>query len=193
MKKILGIIAGVSMLFSCSSLKVVTDYDKSVDFSKYKSLEYYGWKNNSDSIMNRFDRERIENAFGVEFEKRGFKLAEKGEGDITVGLHIVTEDKTQKTATTNHMGGSYGGYGRHYGYGPGYGYGSGYSTTTIQEYDYTVGTIIISVYDAKEEVLIWEAAGSGTIDENPDKRERTVPKAVQQIMQEYPVKPLEGR
>lgn len=189
MKKVIGMFAMALILFSCSSIKVVSDSDKTIDFSKYKTLEYYGWAANSDSIMNRFDKERIEKAFGVEFEKRGFTLAEKGQGDMIVSLHIITKDKTQKTATTNNSG-MYGGYGGYYGYGPGYGYGSGYSTTTVQEYDYTVGTLIVSVYDAKEKVLIWEAAGSGTIHENPKKREKGIPNSVTQIMYKYPVKPL---
>lgn len=193
MKNILGVIAVVSMLFSCSSIKVITDYDKTVDFSQYKSLEYYGWADNSDSILNRFDKERIENSFGVEFQKRGLSLAEKGQGDIVVSLHIVTQEKTQKTATTQTTGVGYGGYGRYYGYGPGYGYGTGYSTTTVNEYDYVVGTLMISIYDAEKEELIWETIGIGTINEKPEKREREIPKSAAQMMMNYPVKPLDGK
>ena len=38
-------------LFSCSGIKVVTDYDKTVDFDQYKTFEYYGWAEESDKII----------------------------------------------------------------------------------------------------------------------------------------------
>ena len=66
----------------------------------------------------------------------------------------------------------------------------GHATTTVSTYDYTVGTLVVSVYDAQEERLIWESFGSGTINDNPQKREKNIPYAVAQIMATYPVKPL---
>jgi hypothetical protein len=54
---------------ACSSLTVKSDYDKEADFTKYKTFEYYGWAEDSDKILNRFDKERIENAFGEEFSQ----------------------------------------------------------------------------------------------------------------------------
>ena len=50
------------ILGSCSSIKVTSDYDREVDVSKYKTVQYYGWAENSDQILNRFDKERIEQA-----------------------------------------------------------------------------------------------------------------------------------
>lgn len=190
MKKIVLFAMVGFLISSCSSIKVVTDYDKSVDFSQYKTLEYYGWAENSDQILSRFDKERIENAFGNEFEKRGFSMAEKGQGDIIVSLYIITEQKVQRSANTTQMGGAYGGYGSFYGYGPNYGWGGGHSTTTFSEYEYTVGTLVVSVFDAEKKVLIWEAAGAGTVDEDPNTRDKSIPKAVEKIMSEYPVKPI---
>lgn len=176
------------MLLSCSSVKVVSDYDKTVDFSKYETFEYYGWAEESDKILNRFDRDRIEQAFGEEFAARGLKYVEEG-GDLIVTLFIVVEDKTQKTASTTHHGGG-GYYGGYYGYGPGYGWGPSYSTTTVSEYDYQVGTLVCDVFDAESKTLIWEGIGTGTVDENPNNRDKNIPKAVKAIMAQYPVQPV---
>lgn len=193
MKKLTGLFAGLMLLLfltGCSSLKVTSDLDKSVDFSSIKTFEYYGWADDSDQILNRFDKERIENAFGEEFSKRGMSEVEN-EADVIVALYIVTEQKTQTTATTTGMGGGYGGYGYggYYGYGPGWGWGGGMSTTTYHDYDYTVGTLVVSVFDAKKEQLIWTSVGSGTIKENPDSRGKNIPRVIQAIMGKYPVKP----
>lgn len=193
MKKIVFLtigVAGLILLSSCSSLKVYSDVDSSVDFTKYKSLEYYGWADESDQLLSSLDKERIETAFGEEFKKRGIDVVESG-GDMIVTLFIVVEQKTATTATTTSMGGGYGGYyGGYYGYGPGYGWGGGHSTTSIQEYDYNVGTLVCDVFDKTDEKLIWEGIGTGEINENPKNRDKNIPKTVQAIMSKYPVPPV---
>ena len=186
-------ILGILLLSSCATTKVKFDYDKSVDFTKYKTFEYYGWAENSDKILNQFDKDRIEKAFGAEFKNRNMKYVESG-GDLIVTLHIVTEKKTETTATTTSMDGGYG-YGGYYGHGPRYGWGTGmgYSTTTYNQYDYLVGTLIIDVYDTKEERLIWESIGTKTVDGDPNTRDQTIPKSVAAIMKPYPLAPVKEK
>jgi len=189
--KVFGLFSLVLLFNACSGLKVTTDYDKNVDFTKYKTFEYYGWAEDSDEILNRFDKERIEKAFGAELSKRGLKYVESG-GDLIITLYIVTKQETQTSATTTGMGGGYGGYGYgyggHYGYGPSYGWG-GYSHTTVNNYDYTVGTLIIDMYDATDKKLVWESIGEGTIKEDPKGRDERVVASVEKIMKPYPVSP----
>jgi hypothetical protein len=128
MKKLYPILFLLPFIVSCSSTKFTSDYDKTVDFTKYKSLSYYGWAKDSDKILSQFDKERIEGAFAMEFINRGIELKQSG-GDIVVSLFIVVDAKTGRTAHTTHMGA--GGYG----YG-GWGWGMGHSQTTYNEYDY---------------------------------------------------------
>jgi len=172
------------ILGGCSGIKVVSDFDPSVDFTQYQSYEYYGWLKNSDELLNDLDKRRIEAAFGAEFEARGMKYVEEG-GDLVVGLYVVTEQKTKTTAQTTHMGG----YGRFYGYGPGWGWGGGYATTSYSEYNYTEGTLVCDVYDKAKEQLIWEGIGTGTVDKDPSTRDENIPAAVKKIMEQYPVAP----
>ena len=178
-------------LSACSGLKVVSDYDRSVDFTQYKTFEYYGWIEESDKLLNDLDKRRIEDAFAAEFKARGLELVKEG-GDLVVGLFIVTEQKTQTTAHTTSMGGMGGyGYGGYYGYGPGWGWGGGHSTTTYSEYDYVEGTLVCDVYDKAKEQLVWEGIATGTVDDNPQTRDEGIPKAVAKLMGEYPVPPME--
>lgn len=194
MKKIviLFLLAAV-VLGGCSGIKVVADFDPTVDFNKYKTFEYYGWIEESDRVLNDLDRRRIESAFGAEFEARGLKYVEEG-GDLVVGLFVVAEQKTQTTAHTTQMGGYGGGYGGHYGYGPGWGWGGGvgvgHSTTTYSEYDFVEGTLVCDIYDKGKEQLVWEGIGTKTISDNLQKREQNIQEAVKKIMAEYPVPPV---
>ena len=179
------LILGVSA--SCSNVKFSSDKDGSVDFTQFKTLSYYGWQDNSDKILNSIDKERIEVAFGDEFRKRGLSLVER-DGDIVVSLYIVVDQKTGTTAYTNHYGaGGPGGYYGGYGYGAGWGWGMGYSTTSYNEYDYYVGTLICDVFNSKTKKLIWQGVVSGEIDDNPKNRERNIPRMVKELMKRYPV------
>ncbi len=199
MKHYLFIIPIILLAFtSCSSTKFNANYDKSVDFSKYKTLEFYGWKEGSYFRISQFDKERIEQSFASEFQKRGIDIVPKGSGgDMLVSLYVVTQDKKSYTSTTVSTGGPYGfygyGYGGFYGYGPGWGWGPGFSTSTIHAVDYKTGTLICSVYDAKKKQLIWEGVISGTLSDDPAVRAKNIPKMVSYLMRKYPVKPVKNK
>ena len=180
----------IVFLGACSSITVKSDYDKEVNFSQYKTFEYYGWTEESDKILNRFDKERIEKAFGAEFAKRGLKLVEEG-GDMVVSLFIVVDQKTSTTAYTNHynMGGY--GYGSRWGWYGGYGgMGMGTSSTTYSEQDYLVGTLVVDVFDKADKKLIWQSVGQKTVDENPNSPEKNVAKVAAAIMKPFPIQPI---
>ncbi|MBS2098506.1 DUF4136 domain-containing protein [Carboxylicivirga linearis] len=176
-------------LTSCDGIKVMSDYDKSVDFEKYETIQFYGWEENSDQILSKFDKERIENAVSLEFRNRGHQIVESN-AELVVSLFIITKTETRETATTEYYGGygPYFGYGPQWGWGPGYGYG--YASTTIDKQDFQVGTLVISVYDRSKKELIWEGVGQGSVGENTSNREARLNHAIGKIMYKYPVKPL---
>ena len=189
MKKSIYIFLVALITAACSSVKVTSDSDKTVDFSKYKTFEYYGWANDSDKILTQFDKDRIETAFGNEFRNRGWNVTQSN-GDAIVSLYIVVDQKTSYTSYTNHFNtGMYGGmYDPIYGYGYARGIGGmGTSTTTTRQHDYEVGTLIVDVFDAKEKKQIWQGIGKGTVSENKTKREERINKAVAEIMKAFPV------
>lgn len=187
LKMFVFVFAGI-LLASCSSIRVTSDSDSSVDFSQFETYEYFGWAKESDKRLNDLDKKRLEQAFGKELAKRGLKYVESG-GDLVISLFILVDEKTETQATTTYSGGG-GYYGGYYGRGPGWGWGTGYSSTNISEYDYKEGTLVIDVFDADEKRLIWEGTGIGTIKEDPAHREKNIPKAVAKIMEKYPVQPM---
>ena len=190
MKNLLFILLTTLCLTSCSGVKVTTDYDKTIDFNQFKTYSYYGWTEESDKILTRFDKERIENAFGDEFAKRNIEYVEK-DGELIVSLFIVVEQKTSTTAYTNHFNtGGLGYYDYDYDYDVGWGgVGMGTSTTHFNERQYEVGTLVCDVFSSDSKKLIWQGVGEGTVDADPKSNDTGIPKAVAAIMAKFPVQP----
>ncbi len=165
-----------------SSAQVKSDYDKDADFSKYQTYSFAGWQDDSDKQINEFDKKRILDALKSEFDKRGMMLKE-GDADAKIVLYLVLDNKTSTTAYTDYMGGM--GYGPRWGWGMGAGMGS--STTTYSQNDYTEGTMVIDMYDADSNKLVWQGVMTKAIQENPKKREKTIPKSAKKLMKQFPV------
>lgn len=177
------------IFFSALSLqaqKVTTDYDKDADFSQYTTFTFLGWQKDSDQLMNDLDKERMRKAFANEFTSRNLKKGGE-DADMAITLYLVLEEKTSTTAYTNYygMGGRYGRYGR-----GAWGWGNGYATTSYNEYDYIKGTLVMDVYDNKTNQLIWQGVASGSVKENPKKRDKSIPKTVKKLMKKFPIEPV---
>jgi hypothetical protein len=185
MKKQL-ILLTLSVIFACglSFGQARADYDKTVDFTKYKSYFFYGWQKDCDKILNEFDRKRILDSFVAEMAKRNIQYSADTTADLAMTIYLVVDRKESVTAYSSYSGGF---YGRGYYYG-GFGYGSG--NTTYSTTEYKEGTSIVDLYDTKTRKLVWEGTLVKTINENPAKRERTIPKNISKIMYKFPVKPV---
>ncbi len=188
MKKLLTSFAILLFLLSCSSLKVNYDYDHSVDFNQFKSFSFYPWDYKNGFQINDYDKGTILMAIQSEMEKKGYKYQKSG-GEMSISIFLTIEGKTNYEAYTNHYGGwaGYGGGWGYSGFGYGYGYGPGYSTTRVTKTHYNKGTLIIDVFNVTDKKLIWQGIASREIEENLEKRDRTLPKNVSQIMAKFPV------
>lgn len=156
---------------SCASVKTVFDYDKKVDFTQFKT--YQLTKDDLEESVGTFNRERILTATETELTAKG--LSKSDNPDLLVNAHIKSKTQVQATATST------GGYGA-------YGWYRGGGTTYIDYDEYTEGTLFITIAEADSETIIWQGAGSKTLDENvsADKREANINYAVKQILSNYP-------
>lgn len=175
---ILTILVAIS---SCSTVKVVADVDKNVDFSVYKTYSFLGWQDDSDKLLNDLDKKRVRDAFANEFNAREMSFVENN-GDLDITLYFVVDQKTSTTAYTDYYGGGYRGYSRYGG-----GWGNGYATTTYSESDYLVGTLVMDVFDGTSKEQVWQGIATSTIAENPAKREKTIPSKIKALMNKFPV------
>lgn len=175
-----SVIILIILLISNNGLaQITTDYDKSVDFIKFKTFTFVGWAEHSDQQINDLDKDRIIAAFEHEFKSRNL-VKDTINPDMAVTLYVVIKDKTSVTAYSNYYGGM--GYRRSFGY--------GYGTTSYSERDYREGTIIIDFYDEKSKNLIWEGVLKKEVKEKAKKREKSIPENIRKLMYKYPIKPV---
>lgn len=170
--------AALSLLSTAAFAQdVKVDFDKSADFSKYKSFAL----KIGTSWNNEISEKRISNEFKQTLVEKGWKLEDPANADTIVVLHGATEK--QKTLNTFYTGGGgYGGYGwRGVGYG---GMGMGSSSTTVSEY--LVGTLVVDIFDAKTKSLLFRGIASDEISDKPEKNEKKVEKAASKMFKNFP-------
>lgn len=188
-----SILAILSIVASCSSVKVIVNKDKKPDFTKYETYNFVAWQDLDDDMFSAADKKLLEESFVREFSRRGFKRVNTT-GDMQVSIYVVTSDQTAFSGYNDYVGraGAYTHYGGGYGYGYGYGgsYGGAYgSGNTYKTRSKLKGTVIMNIYDGSKN-QIWQVVGSSAVEKNPQKREITIPAKVENVMRRFPVPPV---
>lgn len=160
------------ILTSCSSVKVVTDYDTKVDFTSYKTFAFYK-KGIDKASVSDLDKKRIMRAVEAELVAKGFNKS--ANPDILVS--IFTKSREQVNVSDNNTGIGWG-----WGYNPWF-----YGRTNININQYTEGTLFIDFIDKKTNELIWQGIGSGAMKmSNIEKKEERINEFVYKIISTYP-------
>ncbi len=159
----------LAVLAGCSTLKTSVDYDRSANFSTYKT---FSWRD-SGEIRNSLMAKRIENAVAAELAKKGLTQASGEDADLWVVAHPRLSKETQITSYNS-------------GWGYGWRYRGGVSTARVEQIP--VGTLIVDLVDAKQKELVWRGTASDTLkpEASPEEREKALAKAVAEMFAKYP-------
>lgn len=177
----------ILFLSSCSSVRVLSDYDKAANFNEFKSYAFY--KTGIDKAqISDLDKKRILRAIETEMGSRGFVKSDSP--DILVS--IFTKESEQVDVYNNNFGWGWGGWGWG-GFGPGWGwgwggFGPGWGWGGSAVSTRTEGSLYIDLIDAKKKELIWQGKGVGTLGntKNIAKKEARIQQFVSEILEEYP-------
>ena len=159
--------------------KTSYDFDKSADFS---TLKTYALKEGTPVGQQLIDA-RIVSAIEAALASKGLTKA-SSDPDVVVVYHVAFDKQKDISTFSSGYGGGYGPYG--YGWGGGWGGG----TTSTQIRDILVGTLVIDMADAGHKQIVWRGMGTKEIDTKakPDKRDKSIKKAVDKIFKNYPPK-----
>jgi hypothetical protein len=175
MLRLLPLLAILIVVTSCSTVRVASDYDQSVDFTNYKTYAFY--KPGIDKAdISDLDKKRILRAIDAEMSSKGFTKSE----DPAVLVSIFTKAQQRVDVYQNNWGNGpfWGAWG-----GP-WGWGGAYGNTVSRRTD---GTLYIDLIDTNKKQLIWQGQGTAPlVAGNIEKRESRIQEIVREIMMVYP-------
>ena len=154
-----------------SAQQVKTDYDRSADFSQYKT---YSWEH--IKTQDPLYEDRIKNSVNAALAAKGWTQVDSG-GDVSVVAMEITRNQQTLNTFYNGFGGGWGW--RRFGGG-----GFGEATTTTETYK--VGTLVVDLFDTKTKKLLWRGTSSDTLSNNSDKNIKNLDKGVEKLFKQFP-------
>lgn len=171
MKRLINLLFLSLVLFlsSCSSIRVVSDFDKEVDFTNYNTYAFYKPSVDAAKISD-LDKRRILRAIDQELTVKGMVKSE--EPQIIIGIY--TKENQRIDIYQGYYG--WGWYPYYYPFGP---------ASSISKS--TEGTLFIDILDAQSKNLIWQGIGyADLITGDMEKKEKRIQEIVAKILEAYP-------
>jgi hypothetical protein len=163
----------LAILVTFTSLTVVgqqvsVNYNHNQDFTQYHT---YAWgSNNANEIRNSILAQVAQQDINNALQSRGLQQVQE---DQNPDLLLTSNGGLRQQTSWNAWGMR--------------GWGGGMGGITPQEN--VEGTLIVDLYDAKTQSLVWRGIAQNTLNNNGNKNQEMVGKAVNKMFQKYPVKP----
>ena len=154
---------------------VTRDWDKKYDFSTVKTFAM----KIGTSWGNQLSENKVLADMAEALTEKGWKqLQSESDANVVVVIHGATQQKHTLNTFYSGMGGyGYRGYG---------GMTMGSGTTTVSEY--TVGTLVVDMFDTKTKNLLYRGTASDELNKDPKKNEKKIDKAAQKLFKDFPQK-----
>jgi hypothetical protein len=160
------------LLFAASAVAqdVKIDFDKAFDFATVKT---YSMKI-ATAWGNDLSQRRVLTEFDEAIAGKGWKKVAEDEADVQVLLHGATRTKHNANTFYSGMGGGY-----RYG-----GMGMASAQTVVSEY--TVGTLVVDMFDSKSKNLVFRGTAEDELSDNPEKNAKKLEKASAKMFKNFP-------
>jgi hypothetical protein len=159
----------ILMIAGCTGIRISTDFDKQVDFSKYKTFNFS--KEVNKLTLNDLNRRRLKDAITREMVAKGYQISTTP--DLLVSAFVVGQAVYSANANSNYFGGMY--YG-----------GWGSSNTYVDVNKSIEGTLFIDLIDVQEKKMVWEGIAEGLVNPRTKTREETINSVVGNIFKNFP-------
>ncbi len=169
MRKTLLAFFGMIVLVGSAAMaggQVSSDFDRTYDYSGVRTFTIQI----ATSWGNPLAEKRVLSEIEQVLAGKGWVKADESKADVIVMVHGATQAKKSLTAMYSGGGWRFGGM------------GSG----TIQERDYTVGTLLVDIFDAKTKALLYRGTAQGELSTSPDKNQKKVRKAAAKMFKDFP-------
>jgi len=178
--------AAVLIAAAAGAQKAYIDYDHTANLSSYKTFAIAEPKGeNSLAERSPLAHQHIL----AELKKRILAAGNLKESTTDPDLYV-----TYSVASKEEMSMSTSGYAMGPGWGGGYYWaGGGWGSTTTTVNTYTIGTIVVDIWDAKAKRAVWRGVASDTVPENPQKGIKKIDKALDKLVKKWQTMRAEGK
>ena len=166
------LLSSVLLLSACSSVEVRTDHDSAVDFSRYAT---YAWKQLPATSYSLMDN-RIVALVDGQLAAKGWRRVPEAQAQTVLAASVTTREGQRVDTVHNNWGGP----GMH-----GWGWG-GPMMSTARVVSYTVGTLVLDLYDTRTHNAIWRGTASDVLWENPKRLKKSVEQGVKEMFDKFP-------
>jgi hypothetical protein len=165
-----------TLLFTTSASAILlVDYDRRVNFSKYKTYSW-GVVMTGDTMWDQRLKDAVESALAA----KGWTQV-PSDGDVVVNSLVIL--RAEHSAQTFGSADFYQTFGWG-GFGGGFGTGFGSATTTTNSYP--VGTLLIHLNDGASKALLWRGLADGNVSSKPDKAIKKLNDNVRTMFKDFP-------
>ncbi len=160
----------VSFAIAAWAQEVRYDYDRTADFSKYRT---YNWIPSRTTVDQLTDQE-IRRAVDKQLAEKGLVRVEQNP-DLLVDYQFTVREQQQIETWGDPA------------WGPGW-RSPTWATTTVTSVP--VGTIVVDIFEPARRQLVWRGVGTRTIDPSgdPEKRAKRLDKGMAKLFKNYPPK-----
>ena len=180
---VIAALLSILWMVGCSSVQVRSDWDQSVDFSQFETIAFM----DSDApVLNSLIDGRIRRALVHDLTAKGFEMVESaGEADLVLGFQVATENRRSYSTVSTcwSQRGS-----RHRRRGAWSSPGMRTVTPQTRVRNYTVGALVIAIFEGENKELVWEGSGSRRIDptQSPSESESLIRDVVDRVLRDFP-------
>ena len=169
----------IMLVVSCATIDVDFDYDRSSDFSKYKTYNWVEGHSAPLETQNPILHKQIISLIEEELNSKGYQKSTNP--DMSIAYTTTTKEMQDiSTYSTSYSPYYSRGYYRDWWYDPHWSVG----TTTTRVDTYTEGTLLIGFFDTKTEKLIWRSWATATIRDPRDLEK--IDNAVEYMLSKFP-------
>ena len=159
-------------LSGCTSSPTVDiDHDPSANFTAYRT---YAWAKKPEG-GSPLGMQRVVAGIDSRLQAKGWSMASPETADIALIANVATQQQQDIDTMYSGMGP---------GWGYGWGWGGGMATTTVR--NYTVGTLILDMFDAKTKQGVWRGTASGTVSDSSQTNQEQLNKALDKMFVGFP-------
>lgn len=177
------------LISSCAStVDVTTDYDRSTNFSQYRTFSYFQDRPeqprdaavNFDSSLDLY----LRNAIRQSLENQGLRY-NSSNPDLKVAYDVAVSVDTEVNTNYTYAPGFGYSYGYWYGYRYNYGFGR-FPTPYRTINQYREGTVVVDLIDPDTNELVWRGIGEAAVDMRGKIEQERINTIVTNILQKYP-------